>query len=82
MIFSMGTAGCNLGCMFCQNWSMSKSRSDLDRSGELDPRSVVAGAIQHGCPSIAFTYNEPTIWGSTSSTSRARRAPRGCAPSW
>ena len=63
MIFSMGTAGCNLGCMFCQNWSMSKSRSDLDRSGELDPRSVVAGAIQHGCPSIAFTYNEPTIWG-------------------
>ena len=24
---------------------------------------VVALAIEHGCPSIAFTYNEPTIWG-------------------
>lgn len=27
------------------------------------PQFLVQLAIQHGCKSIAFTYNEPTIWG-------------------
>src|SRR2546429_5688996 len=31
-VFSMGTAGCNMGCFFCQNWDISKSRSDQVRS--------------------------------------------------
>ena len=31
--------------------------------GHLEPEAVVQTAIKHGCPSIAFTYNEPTIWG-------------------
>lgn len=62
-VFSMGTAGCNMGCFFCQNWDISKSRADQVRSGHVPPADVVSLAIEHGCPSIAFTYNEPTIWG-------------------
>jgi pyruvate formate lyase activating enzyme len=62
-IFSMGTAGCNMGCFFCQNWDISKSRSDQVNSTPLSPEDVVLLAIHYGCPSIAFTYNEPTIWG-------------------
>lgn len=62
-VFSMGTAGCNMGCFFCQNWDISKSRADQVRSTHVPPEDVVALAIKHGCPSIAFTYNEPTIWG-------------------
>ena len=61
-IFSMGTAGCNMGCFFCQNWDISKSRSDQVHSTHLEPEQVVELAIRHGCPSIAFTYTEPTIW--------------------
>jgi pyruvate formate lyase activating enzyme len=61
-ILSLGTAGCNMGCFFCQNWDISKSKSDQIRSTHLEPEDVVALAIQYGCPSIAFTYNEPTIW--------------------
>jgi pyruvate formate lyase activating enzyme len=61
-IFSMGTAGCNMGCFFCQNWDISKSKADQTRSTHLNPEDVVIAAIQYGCPSIAFTYNEPTIW--------------------
>ena len=61
-ILSMGTAGCNMGCFFCQNWDISKSRSDQVHSTHLEPEQVVELAIHHGCPSIAFTYNEPTIW--------------------
>ena len=62
-VFSMGTAGCNMGCFFCQNWSISKSKSDQRRSTYMAPEEVVEMAIENGCPSIAFTYNEPTIWG-------------------
>ena len=62
-IFSMGTAGCNMGCFFCQNWDISKSRHDQVHSTLLPPEDVVSLAIRYGCPSIAFTYNEPTIWG-------------------
>jgi pyruvate formate lyase activating enzyme len=62
-VFSMGTAGCNMGCFFCQNWDISKSRSDQVHSSHLPPEDVVRLAIRNGCPTIAFTYNEPTIWG-------------------
>ena len=27
-VFSVGTAGCNMGCFFCQNWDISKSKAD------------------------------------------------------
>ena len=62
-VFSLGTAGCNMGCFFCQNWDISKSKSDQVHSTHIPPEDIVALAIRYGCPSIAFTYNEPTIWG-------------------
>ena len=62
-VFSMGTAGCNMGCCFCQNWGISKSRADQAAATYVPPEDVVMLAIRNGCPSIAFTYNEPTIWG-------------------
>jgi pyruvate formate lyase activating enzyme len=62
-VFSVGTAGCNMGCFFCQNWSISKSKSDQRHSTYMPPEEVVEMAIENNCPSIAFTYNEPTIWG-------------------
>jgi pyruvate formate lyase activating enzyme len=62
-VFSLGTAGCNMGCLYCQNWDISKSKSDQVRSSHIPPEDIVALAIRNCCPSIAFTYNEPTIWG-------------------
>ena len=62
-ILSMGTAGCNMGCFFCQNWDISKSHHDQARSRHLPPEQIPLLAREHGCQSIAFTYNEPTIWG-------------------
>jgi pyruvate formate lyase activating enzyme len=61
-VLSLGTVGCSLGCSFCQNWDLSKSRLDEVATRRLPPEDVVALALRHGCPSIAFTYNEPTIW--------------------
>ncbi len=61
-ILSFGTAGCNLGCKFCQNWDISKAKLDGDRSAEVSPREVVDLAVREGCPSVAMTYNDPVIW--------------------
>ena len=62
-VLSMGTAGCNMGCFFCQNWDISKAKADQVNAVDLSPEQVVDLALEHGAPSIAFTYNEPTIWG-------------------
>ena len=62
-VFSLGTAGCNMGCFFCQNWDISKSKQDQVNSTHVPPENVPLLALQYGCPTIAFTYNEPTIWG-------------------
>jgi len=61
-VLSFGTAGCNLGCRFCQNWDISKARLADRRSMEHTPAEVVDLAIETGCPSVAFTYNDPVIW--------------------
>jgi len=61
-VLSFGTAGCNLGCKFCQNWSISKARQ-VDALGETAlPEQIAQTAQQWGCQSVAFTYNEPIIW--------------------
>src|SRR5262249_45881542 len=61
-VLSFGTAGCNLGCKFCQNWSISKSK-EVDAAGEWAmPDQIAAGAKALGCKSVAFTYNDPVLW--------------------
>ncbi|PJA96962.1 MAG: AmmeMemoRadiSam system radical SAM enzyme, partial [Ignavibacteriales bacterium CG_4_9_14_3_um_filter_34_10] len=62
-VLSFGTAGCNLGCKFCQNWSISKARIDNVNSLDASPEDVIALAKKYKNPSIAYTYNDPTIFG-------------------
>lgn len=61
-VLSFGTAGCNLGCKFCQNWDISKSREVTRLSERASPAAIAAAACQHHCQSVAFTYNDPVIW--------------------
>jgi pyruvate formate lyase activating enzyme len=61
-VLSFGTAGCNLGCRFCQNWSISKAKLDATGSVGAGPEQVIALALKHKVPSLAFTYNDPVIW--------------------
>ncbi len=61
-VLSFGTAGCNLGCKFCQNWSISKAKITQRQTLECTPEKVVALARKQGCPSIACTYNDPVIY--------------------
>jgi pyruvate formate lyase activating enzyme len=61
-VLSFGTAGCNLGCLFCQNWDISKSR-EFDRlADQASPERIAQVAADLECRSVAFTYNDPIIF--------------------
>jgi len=61
-ILSFGTAGCNLGCKFCQNWDISAAK-DRHRLGvEAQPEQIALTAQANHVPAIAFTYNDPVIF--------------------
>jgi len=62
-VLSFGTSGCNLGCKFCQNWTQSRSGFNETEDYFVTPEEVVKLAEKNKTPSIAFTYNEPTIFG-------------------
>ncbi len=61
-ILSFGTAGCNLGCKFCQNWDMSKSRQMNTLADYASPQAIALAAERTGCRSVAYTYNDPVIF--------------------
>ncbi len=61
-VLSFGTAGCNLACKFCQNWDISRSK-DMDRLADAaSPDQIARAAVDAGCKSVAFTYNDPVIF--------------------
>jgi pyruvate formate lyase activating enzyme len=61
-VLSFGTAGCNLGCKFCQNWDISKSREIDTLADSASPEALADTALRLGCRSVAFTYNDPVIF--------------------
>jgi pyruvate formate lyase activating enzyme len=61
-VLSFGTAGCNLGCSFCQNWDISKSREDDTLAVSALPEAIVKAGLRAGCRSVAFTYNDPVVF--------------------
>ncbi len=61
--FSLGTFGCNLNCSFCQNASLARgiyTGAAYERC--LPPEKIVELALRNNCRSVAFTYNEPTVF--------------------
>jgi pyruvate formate lyase activating enzyme len=69
--FSLGTLGCNFRCGNCQNFGISQAleqkenRKDLEKINwgrDLSPAEAVRLAKKNNCASIAYTYNEPTIF--------------------
>lgn len=73
-IFSIGGWGCNLGCVFCQNWSISQQF--IQGNDSYSPQNIVEMAIQAKQKTkqlsirkltdspvigIAYTYNEPIV---------------------
>lgn len=59
---SLATAGCNLRCLYCQNWSISQVPPEQTQNMELPPEKVIYHAQQYKTPVIAYTYSEPIVF--------------------
>ncbi len=58
-VYSIGGWGCNFGCGFCQNWTISQR---MEFHGVVHtPRELVGKTMESGCQLIAYTYNEPMV---------------------
>ncbi|MBS3983096.1 MAG: AmmeMemoRadiSam system radical SAM enzyme [Dethiobacter sp.] len=63
-ILSIGTAGCNLSCGFCQNWQLATGTTGGE-SVMLNPAELIAlfeSYSEQNPLGIAYTYSEPGIW--------------------
>lgn len=69
--YSVGTIGCNFRCGNCQNYDISqmfgfkgkvKEYDKFSWGYDLPPEKIVGEALKNKCQSIAYTYNEPTVW--------------------
>ena len=63
--FSIGTVGCNFHCQHCQNFDISQYPHE--HKGQIigedyTPEQIVAAAKAAKCETIAYTYNEPTVF--------------------
>lgn len=61
-VFSLGSVGCNFRCKHCQNWNISQVNLEEIPTREILPEEAIRLTKQYGCKSIAWTYNEPTMW--------------------
>jgi pyruvate formate lyase activating enzyme len=59
---SVSTAGCVLSCKYCQNWQISQSLPEEVCNYHITPAELVKKALELNCDSIAYTYNEPTVF--------------------
>ena len=62
-ILSVGSSGCNLHCLFCQNCEISQNPPDRFQfqSVTAEQLSKKASGVEDNI-GIAYTYNEPIIW--------------------
>jgi pyruvate formate lyase activating enzyme len=58
---SFGTAGCNLHCAHCQNWSISQISAESNNLIQVTPQNAIEMTRKNKCETIAYTYNEPLI---------------------
>jgi len=60
--YSISAAGCNFKCLNCQNYGISQEHPENAIHYKFLPQDVVNDAIKNKCPSIAYTYTEPTTF--------------------
>lgn len=60
---SIGTLGCNLKCLNCQNHTIAQPRNpEHVRTETFSSNELVEIALNNNLKSISWTYNEPTIY--------------------
>ncbi|MHB1003104.1 MAG: AmmeMemoRadiSam system radical SAM enzyme [Thermoleophilia bacterium] len=64
LCLSLGTLGCNMRCLHCQNWQIAHADAleDGAQLRYLPPEKIPVAAANSNCQGVAWTYNEPSIW--------------------
>ncbi|MGD2142390.1 MAG: hypothetical protein PVH79_02790, partial [Candidatus Bathyarchaeota archaeon] len=55
---SAGSMGCNLRCVYCQNYTLSMANPDPEKVVYTSPKEFVALALERGMQGLSFTFNE------------------------
>ncbi len=58
-IYSIATAGCNLTCLNCQNWTISQVGPEATTNYDFKPSDVISACEKNSYKAIAYTYSEP-----------------------
>jgi len=61
-ILSFGTLGCNMDCLGCQNFDISRGSPDEKEKDLISSEKIIEIAKENNVDMIAFTYTEPTIF--------------------
>lgn len=60
-VMSVAGGGCNLRCLYCQNWEFSQKRPREVAKLSLSP-ALAASKAKGKCKGIAFTYTDPVAY--------------------
>lgn len=55
---SAGSWGCNLRCVYCQNYTLSMVNADPKRANYISPEGFIDLAQRRGAEGLSFTFNE------------------------
>lgn len=58
---ALGSAGCNLTCLYCQNWQVAQQTPDLTENFDLTPEKAAQMASTRGHNGIMLTFNDPVV---------------------
>jgi pyruvate formate lyase activating enzyme len=59
-VLSVAHAGCNLECLYCQNWEMALRSPRETKNVEFNRSEALTGASSQKLVGVNFTYTEPT----------------------
>lgn len=61
-LLSLGTFGCNMDCLNCQNYNLARSKGEDLPCNDMRSEEVVQLAVEKCVQGIGWTFNEPIVW--------------------
>jgi pyruvate formate lyase activating enzyme len=59
---SIATGGCNMRCLYCQNWEQSQSPPEKLKTFPFDGAQAKEMALHKKIPTFAYTYTDPVVF--------------------
>jgi pyruvate formate lyase activating enzyme len=59
---ALGVGGCNLRCLYCQNWNIAMERPDRLKNLDMPKEKILEAAKDKECKTVIFTFTEPSVY--------------------